>query len=80
MSTTPLYPHITAPIIGADGNAVILIGITAEALRKGGVPGSERSKFNLEAMSGDYDHVLATIMKWVSVGEVGEVGEDEDED
>lgn len=61
------HPEVTAQILGADGNAGSLMGITATALRRAGVPTDEINEFRREAMSGNYDHLLQTIMRWVEV-------------
>jgi hypothetical protein len=63
----PKYPNITAKLLGADGNAFNLLGITQRALRAGGVPEEEVQAFHKEATSGNYDNLLATIMSWVEV-------------
>ncbi len=36
-------------------------------MRRAGVPPTEIEAFRVEAMSGDYDNLLATAMKWVDV-------------
>ena len=41
--------------------------VVSKALRKGGVEKAEVDKFMAEAMSGDYNHLLQTAMKWVTV-------------
>ncbi len=63
----PLYPGTVVDLIGADGNAMTLIGSTQVALRASGVPNDEIMAFFTEAIAGDYDHVLTTIAKWVTV-------------
>lgn len=65
----PKYPDIYVPLLGHDGNAALIIGRTMEALRRGRVPQVELDTFAVEATSGNYDHVLQTVMGWVSVGE-----------
>ena len=60
------YDEIEVPLTGEDGNAFFIIGRTRAALKRGGVPASEIDEFQADAMSGDYDHVLQTVMKWVS--------------
>jgi hypothetical protein len=37
------------------------------ALKKAGVPEEEREEFWADALSGDYNHLLATCMAWVAV-------------
>ena len=63
----PLYPDIEVELVGQDGNAFNLMGIVCKALRRNKVAESEVKKFQNECMSGDYDHLLQTCMKWVSV-------------
>lgn len=63
----PKYPKVTVPLLGEDANAFFMIGRTTQALRRAKVPPQEITAFQEEAMSGDYDNVLQTIMKWVNV-------------
>jgi len=67
VSETPLYPDITVRLSGKNGNAMSIIGAVRRALRRGQVPVAEINDFSAEAMAGDYDHVLRTCMRWVSV-------------
>lgn len=61
------YPEIQVQLTGEDGNAFAILGAVQKALRQGGVPADEVSAFYAEATSGDYDHLLQTAMRWVSV-------------
>lgn len=61
------YPSITVELIGQDGNAFFIIGRVRQALRRAGVSMEEVDTFAEEAMSGDYDHVLQTVLTWVNV-------------
>ena len=61
------HPEITVQLTGTDGNAFAVIGTVTRALRRAGVSKEERDQFTKEAMSGDYDNVLATCFKWVEV-------------
>ena len=61
------YPKIKVTLVGEDGNAFFIIGKVKQALRKAKVPEEEVKNFMTEAMSGDYDHLLQTCMKWVNV-------------
>lgn len=63
----PKYPHINVQMAGQDGNAFSILGRVRSALRRERVPAEEISRFCDEAMSGDYDHLLATVMAWVDV-------------
>lgn len=67
MDNEPKYPGIEVELLGYDGNAGYMITKVRKALRRGGVPGEEISEFSTDAVSGNYDHVLQTIMKWVEV-------------
>lgn len=61
------YPNIEVQLTGNDGNAFAIIGSVRRALVQEKVDSSEVTKFLEEAMSGDYDHLLQTCMKWVVV-------------
>ena len=63
----PKYPNIKAKLIGQDGNAFAIIGTVQRELRRGGVSDDEINKFVTEATSGDYDNVIQTALRWVSV-------------
>ncbi len=61
------YPNVTVRFLGEDGNAFAILGAVLGALRRAGVPPGKITEFKLDATSGDYDHLLATAMKWVEV-------------
>jgi len=61
------YPEIEVELSGIDGNAMSIMGATTKALRRGGVSKEERDLYFKEATSGDYDNVISTTMKWVSI-------------
>lgn len=61
------YPNITVKLVGNNGNAFSIIGNISTALRRNGVDKVEIDTFTEEAMSGDYNNVLVTAMKWVNV-------------
>jgi hypothetical protein len=67
MYNKPLYPHVKVKLTGRDGNALSIINSCSVAARKGKVPQEEIDQFNNEALSGDYDNVLRTCLKWFSV-------------
>lgn len=71
--TTPRYPNINVPLVGEDGNAFAILGRVSRAMRLAGVPANERDAFVNEAKAGDYDQLLATVMRWVNTdgGEEG---------
>lgn len=64
--TTPKFPDIHVQLSGEDGNAFFIIGRTRAAMRKAGVSKDDVEAFIADAMSGDYHHVLNTVMKTVS--------------
>ena len=61
------YPQVTVALSGQDGNAMMIIGRVRAALRRARVTGDQINAFTDEAMSGDYDNVLQTAMRWVNV-------------
>ncbi len=61
------YPDVEVELVGQDGNAFFILGTVQRALRQGGASQSEIDEFHAEATDGDYDHLLQTTMKWVSV-------------
>ncbi len=63
----PKYPHIRVQLTGSDGNAFAVLGAVSRALRRAGIDKAERDAFFAEATAGDYDHLLATAMRWVDV-------------
>ena len=62
---TPKYPHITVALSGEDGNAFSILGRVTKAMRRAQVPEHEIALFTSTAMSSDYDHLLATVMRYV---------------
>ena len=63
----PKYPNVKVKPLGEDGNALSILGKVQGAMRKAGVPKEERAAFIEEATSGDYDHLLGTVMRYVEV-------------
>jgi len=61
------YSNVTVKLVGEDGNAFAILGRVQRALRKAKVPDDEIKQFLAEAKSGDYNHLLATVMDWVEV-------------
>ena len=60
------HPEVQVQLTGQDGNAMAIMARVAQGLRRGGYAG-EVDAYMEEAMSGDYDNVLQTSMRWVSV-------------
>lgn len=57
-SLPPVYCELT----GVDGNAYTLMGHWANAARKAKWPKAEIDRVLTEAKSGDYDHLLVTLL------------------
>jgi len=58
---------ISVKLIGENGNAFNIIGKVRKEMKRNGVPNNEIDLFINEAMSGDYDNLLRTCMKYVNV-------------
>jgi len=63
----PKYPNVNVPMVGEDGNAFSILGRVKRLMRRAGLPDSEWEAFRVEATSGDYDYLLATVMRWFEV-------------
>lgn len=61
------YPEIEVQLTGTDGNAFAIMGAVSKALRRAEVPQEEIDSYINQSKSGDYDNLLRTAMKWVSV-------------
>lgn len=61
------YPEVEVDIYSIDGNAFSIMGAVTKAMRRAGIPKEEQDAYFKEATSGDYDHLLATTAKWVSI-------------
>jgi hypothetical protein len=61
------YPEVEVQLTGNDGNAFAIMGAVSKALRRAGVDKLEIDEYVKESMSGDYDNLLRTAMRWVSV-------------
>lgn len=54
-------------LVGEDGNAFAILARVWDAGRKVGWTKEEWDAFKKEATSGDYDHLLRTVMKYCEV-------------
>lgn len=63
----PKYPEISVQLTGEDGNAFAIMARIGKALQRNKVPQEQIETYYAESMSGDYDHLLQTAMRWVSV-------------
>ena len=64
--STPKY-NVDVQLTGEDGNAFAIMGAVTKAIRKAGADKSEVDEYQKESMSGDYNNLLRTAMKWVNV-------------
>ena len=60
----PKFPNAHVQLVGQDGNAFFIIGRARKALRNAGASADDIEAFCEDAMSGNYDHVLRTVMEW----------------
>lgn len=60
------YPNVYVKLVGEDGNAFSILARVNKALKKAGVSKEEISKFQKEAMSNDYNHLLNVVQYWVN--------------
>ena len=58
--------NVKVKLVGTDGNAFAILGKVSGALKKAGHE-DLATEFMDEAMSGDYNHLLCTAMKYVEV-------------
>jgi len=61
------YPEIEVELIGHDGNAFTILGRVTRAMKRAGLSAEQIEEYRTEAMSGDYNNLLATTMKYVVV-------------
>jgi len=52
-------------LVGENGNAFAIMGAVTKALRKAGADKEYTDQYFAEATEGDYDHLLATTLKYV---------------
>ena len=72
--TTEVEEDLQAPItnvkvrlVGEDGNAFAILGRCGASMRRAGYPRSFIDTFVSEATAGNYDDLLATVMRYVAV-------------
>jgi hypothetical protein len=61
------YPDVKVQLTGCDSHPFAIVKAVRDGLKAAGVPQAELEAFREEALSGNYDHVLQTAMKWVDV-------------
>jgi hypothetical protein len=50
-----------------DGNAYAIMGAAQRVLKRAGATPEELSEYLKESMSGDYEHLIQTVSKWLVV-------------
>jgi hypothetical protein len=60
------YTNATVKLVGEDGNAFAILARVKRAIRQSDHPELAEA-FIAEATSGDYDHLLSTCMRYVTV-------------
>lgn len=61
------HPEISVQLAGRDGNAFMILGLCKRAMERAHLSQEESDQFMKEAKSGDYNHLLATVMAWFDV-------------
>lgn len=62
------YPQVKVELVGKDGNAFMIIGLTAKALTKAGIPAEDVAEFKQRCFNQpSYDNLLQLIMQTVDV-------------
>ena len=57
----------TVNFLGIDGNSLSIVGHVKDALRKAGADEEYVKNYQMEALSGNYDHLLVVTMEYVHV-------------
>jgi hypothetical protein len=59
------YPNVCVALLGEDENAFAIVERVQRVMREAGVPAAEVKAFTVEACSGDYYHLLETVLRTV---------------
>ena len=59
--------NVEVQLSGQDGNAFAIMGSVQKALKQAGATKEDIDTYLSESMSGDYDNLLQTAMKYVEV-------------
>lgn len=54
-------------LVGVDGNAFAVMGAVTKGLKRAGNPAAVIDAYRVEAMSGDYDHLLQVSMLYAGM-------------
>ena len=63
----PKFPNAVFEIGDCDGNAFAILGRVRKVMKRAQVDQADIDAYTKEATSGNYDHLLATTYKWVTV-------------
>lgn len=64
---SPWFDEVEVELTGNDGNAFSIMAQVSRALRSHRVHAETISQYREESVSGDYDNLLRTAMRWVRV-------------
>lgn len=65
----PTSPTTSSDLVGVDGNAFAVMGTTSKLLTRAGATREFTNAYMKEAMSGDYDHLIATSVAYLDSSE-----------
>jgi hypothetical protein len=63
----PKYPGAVVKLLGHGDNAHVVIGRVTRVMTAYGVPKAERDAYREDALSGDWEHLIAVTCRWVQV-------------
>lgn len=63
----PRFPTVHVSLLNALGNSHNIVSRTASALKDESVPDSAVQDYITEALSQDFEHMIATTAKWVTL-------------
>jgi hypothetical protein len=66
MKEPPKYPQCIVKLNAKEDSLTLLASVQRE-MNRHRVPAEDIGKFFTEAVTGDYNHLLETIQKWVNV-------------
>ena len=66
MAVSTKQTGLSVSIVGRDGNAFAILGACGKVLERAGL-NDVKDEFMAEAMSGDYDHLLQTVLAYFEV-------------
>jgi hypothetical protein len=72
--------EVNLELVGMDGNAFAILGAFQREAKRAGWTPDEIDEVKIEAMSGDYDNLLATISSYCVNGGFGPDDEEDDDD